>query len=172
MISSEIQDNQSQKRIEDKLEAHKEEAKKKISTTKPIEDFKEMINYKYEDLTVKAISQMEDIIIKFIIESFKGSYYVRAIQCLKVLRDVCIEEDEVTLFNSFLEKLKSDYPKEKFSDLWRLVIDNRIAPISKNENPKSTLDQTECNAWLDKMDKKEVITSTLKDMDDLIADID
>jgi len=174
MINSELHENTgiSDRRLEEKLESHKEEAKKLISATRPIEDFKEMINYKYEDLTVEAIIQMQDIIIKFILESFKGSYYIKSIECIKELRDACLDEDEVLLFNDFLEKLRHDFPKEKFMDFWRLFIDNRINLISNKENVKSFKSESECKEWIDSISKKEIITSTLKDLDDLIADID
>jgi ATP-dependent DNA helicase 2 subunit 2 len=174
MINSELQENTgvSDRRLEEKLESHKEEAKKKISATRPIEDFKDMINYKYEDLTVEAMNQLKEIIVKFILESFKGSYYIKSIECIKQLRDACVEEDEVDLFNEFLETLRQEFPKEKFMDFWRLLIDNRITLISSIENMKSSKSESECKEWIDSLNKKETITSTLKDLDDLIADID
>ncbi len=174
MINSEITANTgiSEKKLEEKLEAHKEEAKKSISTTRPIEDFKEMLNYKYSDLTDNAIEGMKGVIHKFISESFKGSYYIKALDCLKVLRDSCIDEDEVDQFNEFLQLLKQDYPKEKYSDFWRLISDNRITLISKKENVKSLVSEEEANEWLDSLNKKEVISATLNELDDLIADID
>jgi ATP-dependent DNA helicase 2 subunit 2 len=174
MINNEILENTgiSQKRLEEKLEAHKEEAKKNISTTRPIEDFKEMLNYKYSDLTVEAMKQMEEIIIKFIMESFKGSYYVKSMECLKALRESCIEEDEIDLFNDYMEKLRNDLPKEKFLDFWKLIFDNRISLISMKENFKSIVSEELSKNWLDSLFRKEVLTSTLNDLDDLIADID
>lgn len=174
MINSEIQENTgvSDRRLEEKLEAHKEEAKKNISATKPIEDFKEMLNYKYQDLTVDAMNQMKDIIFKFIIESFKGSYYIKAMECIKTLRDSCIDEDEIVIFNEFLNKLKSDFPKEKFLDFWVLIVENRISLINVKENKKSTVSEQESKDWIDDMSKKEVITSVINDMDELMADLD
>jgi ATP-dependent DNA helicase 2 subunit 2 len=174
MINSEISASTgiSEKKLEEKLEAHKEEAKKSISTTRPIEDFKEMLNYKYSDLTENAIEGMKLVIHKFISESFKGSYYIKALDCLKVLRDSCIDEDEVEKFNEFLHILKQEYPKEKYSDFWRLINDNRISLISKKENVKSFVSEEEAKEWLDSLNKKEVISATLNELDDLIADID
>jgi ATP-dependent DNA helicase 2 subunit 2 len=162
----------SDRRLEEKLEARKEEAKKEISTTRPIEDFKEMINYKYEDLTVKAINQMKDMIVKFILESFKGSYYIKALDCLKTLREACVDEDEVDIFNDYMKELKHTFPKEKLLDFWKLIYDNRVSLISDSENKKSNVSESESKEWLETINKKDVITSTLKDLDDLIADID
>jgi ATP-dependent DNA helicase 2 subunit 2 len=174
MINSEIQENTgiSDRRLEEKLEKNKEEARKIISMTRPIEDFKEMLNYKYEDLTDSAIGQMKSIIIKFILESFKGSYYIKALDCLKELREACIQEDEVELFNSFMDEFRQNFPKEKFVDLWRLIADNKITLISNAEHKNSGYNDKECKDWLDNILKKEVITSTFNDIDNLIADID
>ncbi len=146
--------------------------KKVISTHKPIEDFKEMINYRYEDLTIPALEQMRSIIIKFINESFKGSYYIKALECLKALRDVCIEADEVEFFNNFLADLKHVFPKEKYMEIWKLIIENKISLISSIENQRSKVTEQECAQWLSMIDKKEVITSTLNDLDQLIDDIE
>jgi len=175
MINNEMQENTglNERRLEEKLEAHKEEAKKNISTIRPIEDFREMLNYKYQDLTVPAMDQMKDIIIKFIVESFKGSYYIRSMECLKELRDACIEEDEVDLFNGFLNKLRMEFPKEKFADFWRLIVENRISLISVKENVKSTASEEQSKEWLESLSKIQVITSTItSEMDELMADID
>lgn len=174
MIHSEVEQNTgvSEARVEEKLEKHKEEAKKTISALNPIQDFKDMISYKYEDLTLNGMLQMKDMILKFILESFKGSYYIKAIECIKVLREAAIEDDEVEFFNSFLEELKQNFPKEKFVDLWRLIIDNRISLIFNTENMKSVITEKQSDEWLESMSKKEIISSTLNDLDDLIADID
>lgn len=131
-----------------------------------------MINYKYEDLTGNAMEQMKNIIIKFILESFKGSYYVKAIECIKALRDACIEENEVSFFNDFLQELKLDFPKEKFMEIWKLIIENKITLISIKENINSKYSEDESLLWLSMIDKKEVITSTLNDLDKLIDDIE
>ena len=115
---------------------------------------------------------MKNIIIKFINESFKGSYYIKAIDCLKALRDVCIEADEVEFFNNFLADLKHIFPKEKYMEIWKLVIEIKISMISNKENPKSSATEEDCVQWLSMIDKKEVITSTLNDLDQLIDDIE
>ena len=131
-----------------------------------------MIGNKNEDLTVPAMILMSDLIHKFIRDSFKGSYYIKAIECIKVYRDAANEEDEVELFNNFLNDLKVKYPKEQFLDFWLLFSDNNITLISNNENPKSSFSEKEAEEWLSSIKKKEVITSTIQDMDNLLLDID
>ncbi len=67
------------------------------------------------------MKQMQNIIIKFLQESFKGSYYIKALDCVKTLRDASISEEEPKLFNKFLEDLKNSYPNDKYRDFWKLV---------------------------------------------------
>lgn len=172
VISNEMQDGLTQKKIEEKLNAKKKETKKTISAITPIEDFNEMMGNKEQDLTVPAIELMQKMIEKFIRDSFKGSYYIRAIECIKVLRDGCDEENEVELFNNFLCYLKDNFPKEKYMDFWLLFIDNNITLISKEENQLSAFTEKECVEWLDSMRKKEIISNTLSDLDNLLLGID
>ena len=172
VINEELENKLSQELIEEKLNAKKKESKKNISVITPIEDFKEMIGNKNEDLTVQAMNLMSEIIHKFIRDSFKGSYYIKAIECIKVFRDAANDEDEVELFNNFLNDLKVKYPKEQFLDFWLLFSDNNITLISQSENPKSNFTDKEAEEWINSIKKKEVITSTIQDMDNLLLDID
>ena len=172
VISNEFEEKLTQERIEEKLNSKKPESKKVISAITPIEDFKEMINNKNEDLTVNAMNLMIDMINKFIRESFKGSYYIKAIDCIKAFRDSANDEDEVDLFNEFLIKLKEQFPKDQFLDFWLLFCDNKITLISSRENAKSKYDEKQSEEWLSSIQKKEVISSTIKDMGDLLLDID
>ena len=50
--------------------------------------------------------------------------------------------------------------------------EKNITLISKEENPKSAFCEKECKEWLNSMKKKEVITSTLDDINNLLLDID
>ena len=172
VISNEFEDRLTQQRIEEKLNAKKPESKKNISAITPIEDFREMIDNKNEDLAVRAMELMSDIIRKLIRESFKGSYYIKAIECIKAFRDAANDEDEVDLFNSFLNDLKDKFPKEQYMDFWNLFCDNKITLISEEENQKSKYKEIQCQEWLEAISNKNVITSSVKDMGDLLLDID
>jgi len=76
------------------------------------------------------------------------------------------------LFNDFLNELKKLFPKEKFLDFWLLFVDNKITLISEDENEKSKFTETQAQSWLNEIKGKEVITSTLQEMDNLLEDID
>jgi len=131
-----------------------------------------MIENTKEDLTVNAIKQMQVIIMKFIQDSFKGSYFIKALECVKVLRDACITDDEPEMFNKFFEDMKSNFSHEKYLDFWKLVIENKVSLISKNEHLKSEVTNEMSENFLNSFNKKESMTSSIKDLDDLIADID
>jgi len=172
VITNEFEDRLTQQRIEEKLNAKKPESKKIISAITPIEDFREMIDNKNEDLTVKAMQLMSDMIYKLIRESFKGSYYIKAIDCIKAFRDAANDEDEIDLFNSFLNSLKEKFQKEQYMDFWLLFCDNKITLISEKENERSKYTEKQCQEWLEEISKQDAIPSTVKDMGDLLLDID
>ena len=172
VITNEFEDRLTQQRIEEKLNAKKPESKKMISAITPIEDFREMIDNKNEDLTVKAMELMTDMIYKLIRESFKGSYYIKAIDCIKAFRDAANDEDEIDLFNSFLNSLKEKFQKEQYMDFWLIFCDNKITLISEKENERSKYTEKQCQEWLEEISKQDAIPSTVKDMGDLLLDID
>ena len=172
VITNEFEDRLTQQRIEEKLNAKKPESKKMISAITPIEDFREMIDNKNEDLTVKAMELMTDMIYKLIRESFKGSYYIKAIDCIKAFRDAANDEDEIDLFNSFLNSLKEKFQKEQYMDFWLLFCDNKITLISEKENERSKYTEKQCNDWLEEISKQDAIPTTVKDIGDLLIDVD
>lgn len=131
-----------------------------------------MIDYRFEDLTVKAMNGMKDMIVKFIRESFKGSFYVKSLDCLRVLRESCIENDEIDLFNNFLDELKVKFPKDNFKDYWRMIVENKVTLIDSSENKKSSISPTIAVKWIEDIAKKEMIISSTNDIEDLINDID
>jgi len=172
VITNEFEDRLTQQRIEEKLNAKKPESKKTISAITPIEDFREMIDNKNEDLVSKAMELMSDMIFKLIRESFKGSYFIKAVDCIKAFRDAANDEDEVDTFNGFLNDLLEKFPKEQYMEFWILFCDNKITLISEKENERSKYSEKQCQDWLEDISKKDAIPSTVKDMGDLLLDID
>ena len=126
IINEEFENKLTQEKMEEKLNSKKKESKKTISAIKPIEDFKEMIGNKNNDLTIPAMNLMSDLIHKFMRDSFKGSYYIKTIECINVYRDAANEEDKVEFFNNFLNDLKIKNPKELFLDFWLLFIFDKM----------------------------------------------
>ena len=136
-----------------------EERVRNISTNKPVQDFKKMINDKKEDLASSAVTQMVELIKNLIKQSFQGNQYDKAIECLEELRKGCIQEDEVPAFNDFLRELQRDFSKGKYGPFWDKVVFfasleltcitkvvlNAITLISKRENKKSAVEEDEAN---------------------------
>ena len=72
----------------------KDEEVKEISSVNPIEDFGKMISDRKVDRVSDAITQMQNLIERFVKNSLKGDLYQKAIECLQALRESCIKEDE------------------------------------------------------------------------------
>jgi ATP-dependent DNA helicase 2 subunit 2 len=98
-----------------------EETTRNISPVSPIEDFKKMITDRTVDLVEDAIKQMTGIIRRFINDSLKGNFYDKALECLKVLRKGCIDEDECDAFNEFIHDLREKCKEGKHQDFWKMV---------------------------------------------------
>lgn len=73
----------------------------------PISDFKEMLNYRDEDLFESAVKQMKGIILVMI----NTGKIEKALECLKVLRSSSIDEYDPSAFNDFLIFLKQQVKK-------------------------------------------------------------
>lgn len=171
IIQDEVENGITESKAEEKLGKQKDEEILEISALRPIQDFRHMIEFKYKDLTDDALAQMKNVIIKLINESFKGSFYIKALECLKALRDECDHSDETELFNDFMVELLLKFPKEKFMDFWKLIISNKMTKIDSTENPKSDVSKDDALNWLITLDKKPVITSAI-DLDEIIDDIE
>jgi len=61
----------------------KDEEVKEISSVNPIEDFNKMISDRKVDRVGEAISQLQNMIERFVKNSLKGDLYNKAIECLK-----------------------------------------------------------------------------------------
>ena len=95
-----------------------------------------MINEKREDLVISAMNQMQKIIVRFIDESVKDSFHDKALECLKEMRKAAIQEEEIEVFNKFLNNLKDRYTMTSF---WALVIREGITLITFLENTTSNV---------------------------------
>lgn len=95
---------------------------REISLLHPISDFKEMMSNRREDLVNSAVAQMEAIILRLIDESTDGSHYSKAIDCLIVLREGCLVEEEIENFNRLLLRFQERYRASKDHKFWTMII--------------------------------------------------
>ena len=123
---------------------------KKISMNHPISDFKEMMNYKKEDLVENAVKQLQGRILEFIKNSVDGSLFEKALECLRVLREGCVDEEEIKLFNDFLVKFKNKLlGKKNFREFWKFLRESKISVIFKEEVQGSFFDREQAEQFLE-----------------------
>ncbi len=70
---------------------------------------------------------MKIIIVEIVRSSINGSGYEKAIECLKALREACVDENECQVFNRFLRKLKQNvHNMPNFRDFWLFIIQHDV----------------------------------------------
>ncbi|CAD8095017.1 unnamed protein product [Paramecium primaurelia] len=144
---------------------------KEIGTVDPISDFKKMITEKRIDLVDTALQQIQKVVIQLVDQSLKGSFYPKALECLKEMRKACITEDEAPVFNKYLHVLKEKYSQLVF---WAQIVQQGITLISNIENQKSNISVDEAQEFLNKEDisHKQLVDQLQHEEEDLLAEID
>lgn len=82
---------------------------KKIGSVNPIEDFNKMISDRKVDRVQDALSQMRTIVERYVRCSLNGDLYMKALECLRTIREACVKEDEAPTFNQFMAALKDKF---------------------------------------------------------------
>ena len=119
-------------------------SKKEIGSINPIADFKRMITDRKQDLVGAALDQMEKMIKRLIDSSMNGDLFDKAFDCLKTMREGCVEEDEAESFNTLAKQLKNRYP-----DFFKKMQQQQCSLITKSESHLSSkLEQSEANDFL------------------------
>lgn len=98
-----------------------------------------MISDRKVDRVNDAITQMQNMIERFVKNSLDGDLYSKAIDCLKALREACIKEDEGGNFNKFMDRVKKQFQHGSHSQFFQDVIDNQISLITKEESAISSM---------------------------------
>lgn len=85
---------------------------------------------------------MKGRIIEMIESSIDGSNKEKAIECVKVLREAAIEEEEPEEFNCFLIVIKKNSKsKQSFGKFWNIIKQRDIRLISQEESERSSYDK-------------------------------
>ena len=95
---------------------------REVTQLHPISDFKSMMSNRSEDLVDSAINQMNTVVLRLVEESINGSHYNKAIDCLLVLREGCLDEEEMDLFNNTLTGLRNKYKGTKNNQFWNQIV--------------------------------------------------
>ena len=161
--------NSESEAVKAKGKPEKDEPVLKISSINPIEDFKAMATDRKKDRVMEAITQMKDMIVRFVKDSLHGDTYDKALECLAALRDVCIKEDEAPEFNDFLYRIKKDFQTGPHSEFFIRLIKKGIQLITSSESSSSLIEsvlQAEFSEL--EIEKKEVV----KKEDDILNEIE
>jgi ATP-dependent DNA helicase 2 subunit 2 len=122
-------------------DGNEDDVVKEISSVNPIADFTKMINDRKTDRVGDAIMQMQKMIERFVIHSLKGDLFDKALECMKTLREACVNEDEAPSFNKFAERIKGIALKNsnENENFFRLMVDSNLSLITKHESSISSI---------------------------------
>lgn len=139
-----------------------------ISEVNPIEDFLAFISDRGQDRTAAAVEQMQAVILKLIQHAFRGNTYEKALECLKVLRQGCLNEDEVPSFNAFMKEQLRPL-QATHSDFWNLLVSSRIGLVTTSESDQSDVSPAEAAQFLVKVELASQPTQNLEEsmLDDI-----
>jgi len=153
---------------------------KDIGSMNPVEDFKAMVNQQDATILDKALHKMTAMILNLIRNAISNQSYEKILNCIKVLRETCIKEDEGNFFNDFMKDLKKNLTipdvDEKIyihRDFWQVMIDNEMNLI-KSEEGKEGVTEEEYAKFLEIPSKavensiKESQAENTGDIDDLV----
>jgi len=123
---------------------------------------------------------MTAMILNLIRNAISNQSYEKILNCIKVLRETCIKEDEGNFFNDFMKDLKKNLTipdvDEKIyihRDFWQVMIDNEMNLI-KSEEGKEGVTEEEYAKFLEIPSKavensiKESQAENTGDIDDLV----
>lgn len=145
-----------------------QEAADLISEITPVEDFYRLIRDRTVDRVSSAINQMKGIIMRLVEQSFQGNTYVKALECLKNLRQGCLDEDEVDDFNNFMQQRVVVFQRSN-PDFWNHIVQQGITLISSRESDRSRVTAQQANDYLVRV---ESVAKPTNVEDELMDDIE
>ncbi len=145
-----------------------------VGSVKPVEDFKEMISRRDVDLVDKAIEGLRKRTIDMVSDSYLDQLYPKAIECVKVLREGCIKEEESEQFNRFLREARALFEGKRRDDFWKLIVNRKISLIHYDESEESSVSPAEAEQFLQGpvvvlLEPKINVQKDDSEVDDLLA---
>ncbi|KAJ7071583.1 SPOC domain-like protein [Mycena amicta] len=80
-----------------------------IGSTRPLADFRD--NIARGDMVSKAVEDLCAVIAEIVVKPFASRRHAELLECMEVLRDTCLKEDEVDAWNEFMPDLKKTLTK-------------------------------------------------------------
>ncbi|RCH83904.1 ATP-dependent DNA helicase II subunit 2 [Rhizopus azygosporus] len=153
-----------------------------ITINTPIDDFKAMSKEANNDHLPRllAVEQLSKIVIELVTRSFGSQNYQKAIECLQVMRNTAVEEEEAKTFNATLNQLKGwcelsnkTSPRRQF---WEMLKGNKLTLITQEESKDADVQHLTKNDALKFFDEEAgstepMILSTQEDAEDMF-DVD
>ncbi|XP_053155902.1 X-ray repair cross-complementing protein 5 isoform X2 [Hemicordylus capensis] len=140
-----------------------------VGSVNPAENFRVLVRQK--NVNFKEVSQQLINHIHQFLENRKLLYYMKSINCIKAFREEAIELSEVQCFNDFLEALKKMVEDKNLTDFWKIIIQDRISLISKEEAAGSSLTAQDAEKFLAPKEKPMDVSPVADeggDVDDLL----
>lgn len=115
----------------------------------PAQDFRDMLARRDVDLVDKAISQMKERVIRLVDDSIRDQLYPKALECIRVLRQGCIQEEEAEQFNQTLTEMRGHYRGKRRDDFWQLIKARAsgISLITHEESEDSSVTPEQAKAF-------------------------
>lgn len=102
-----------------------------IGEAHPAQDFEAMM--KNDNLIDAAFAQIQPVLEELVQYSLGNQTYETAIESFKVFRKHAIAQEEVEVFNVFLERFEIKMKDENRSDFLALLKEQKITPITEEE---------------------------------------
>jgi ATP-dependent DNA helicase 2 subunit 2 len=152
---------------------------RKVGTINPVKDFNALLSSidpsDYAEF-LQICDQIMTLIREFIVESTHiaeapNVYHSKSLDCLKSLREACLANSHVDVYNQFLAKLKvqffesnenssSKFRQDKFLYFWRyLFVESgvKLALITTTDHQSSTFSATEAERFV--REPLEIVTN-------------
>jgi len=122
--------------------------KNRISPSNAIPEFKQILeNAETVEVVRDAVVQMGGVVEQLITESMGDSAYDRAVECIRVMREECVEMEEPGAFNDFAKGLKEKLLKGDLggdrSEMWYKMRVTKLGLIGKGVSNVSEVDDEE-----------------------------
>ena len=123
-----------------------------VGSVTPASDFEQMLKRRDGDFVLVAISQLCERVTRYVEDSLGSQYYEKAADCVRALRRGCVQEDEPTSFNKFLDTLRKSYEFGPRSEFWSILSRDKLGPISSGESLYSEVTSSQSQHYFEPID--------------------
>lgn len=98
-----------------------------------------MISDRKVDRVQDALSQMRTIVERYVRCSLNGDLYMKALECLRAIREACVKEDEAPTFNQFMAGLKDKFGHGAHQEFFAILVKEKLSLITFEESEISSV---------------------------------